>query len=69
MEVRIDFAHLIAKEFNYSKNLIMPTKSNQINFYAERPKNTRLIAEKLSDCIDVNLYSIPYILKLINKSL
>jgi len=64
---RFDFASLIASEFNYPSALILPVESKEINFYAERPKNTSLVSEKISTYIDTDIYELKYILKLINK--
>ncbi len=45
---RYDFACLIAETFELDKNLIKPAKSEEMNWNAERPKNTSLNVEKAS---------------------
>lgn len=45
---RYDFACLIAETFDLNKNLIKPAKSKEMNWNAERPKNTSLNVEKAS---------------------
>ena len=46
---RYDFAILLAKEFELSRELIQPTTSDKINWIAKRPKNTSLNVTKASD--------------------
>jgi dTDP-4-dehydrorhamnose reductase len=45
---RYDFARLIAETFELDKNLITSAKSEEMNWNAERPKNTSLNVEKAS---------------------
>jgi len=45
---RYDFACLIAETFDLNKNLIKPAKSEEMNWNAQRPKNTSLNIEKAS---------------------
>ena len=66
---RFDFAGLIAEKFNYSKDLIVPTTLNDINFTAKRPRNTGLISDKISQHIDVKIDNINYIFKILSKDL
>jgi dTDP-4-dehydrorhamnose reductase len=45
---RYDFARLIAETFNMNKNLIKPAKAEEMDWKAQRPKNTSLNVEKAS---------------------
>lgn len=45
---RYDFAQLIAKTFGLNKNLIKPTRSEEMRWKAKRPKNTSLNVDKAS---------------------
>lgn len=45
---RYDFACILAETFELDKNLIQPAKSEEMNWNAERPKNTSLNVEKAS---------------------
>ena len=40
-------------KFNLDEKLITQIKLNEIDFIAERPKNSTLISDKLSDSIDI----------------
>ena len=63
---RFDFAMLIARRYNYNADLIDPVHSDKIGFKAQRPKNTNLISNKLSNSIGVNSDSIDYIMKIMS---
>ncbi|MCW4015238.1 MAG: dTDP-4-dehydrorhamnose reductase [Candidatus Bathyarchaeota archaeon] len=45
---RYDFACLLAKIFDLDAGLIKPTKSEDMNWTAKRPKNTSLVVDKAS---------------------
>ena len=63
---RFEFAILIAEKFNYNRDLIVPVKSEDIGFEAQRPKKTNLVSNKLSNLIGVNLESIEYVMKVVS---
>jgi dTDP-4-dehydrorhamnose reductase len=63
---RFEFAMLIAKRFNYNTDLIIPADSSDIDFKAQRPKNTSLVSSKLSDLIGVDIDNIDYVMKVLN---
>ena len=64
---RFEFAKCIANKYRYPEELIIPVKSEDLDFVAKRPCNTSLDSRKISDYIDSELHSMDYILKLINK--
>ena len=66
---RLAFSRLIAEKFNLNNDLIIPTKTDDINFIAKRPKNTSLLSDKISELVDVEVDNIDYILKILSENL
>ena len=58
---------MIAKQFDFKEDLIVPVNSDEINFEAKRPKNTSLISDKISSLIEVNMHSIEYVMKVVDQ--
>lgn len=48
---RYEFASLIAEKFQYDKTLIIPVKSDKMNWLAKRPRNTSLNVEKATETL------------------
>jgi len=69
---RFEFAKKLATTFNLDKNLIIPTKSSEINQIAPRPKIGCLDSSKFEDKIDMKFNEIDsgisHIFSLSNKS-
>ena len=66
---RYDFACLIAETFDLDKNLIKPAKSEEMNWKAERPKNTSLIVKKASKILSKKPLKIEDALNQLKKEL
>ena len=66
---RYDFACLLAETFNLDKNLIKPATSEEMNWKAQRPKNTSLNVEKASRVLNKKPQKIEDALNQLKKEL
>ena len=60
-----DFSLLVAKTFNFDKNLIEPVLMKDLPFKAKRPKNTSLNTDFINSLLDCNIYETEYSLNII----
>ena len=66
---RYDFACLLAETFNLDKKLVKPAKSEEMNWNAERPKNTSLNVDKASRTLNKKPLKIEAALNQLKKEL
>ena len=60
-----DFSLLVAKTFNFNKNLIEPILMKDLAFKAKRPKDTSLNTDFINNLLDCNIYETEYSLNII----
>ena len=60
-----DFSLLVAKTFNFNKNLIEPILTKDLAFKAKRPKDTSLNTDFINNLLDCNIYETEYSLNII----
>ena len=64
---RYEFALKICNQFGFDKTLIHKIQTESLEQIADRPKSTYLDVNKISDELDIDIYSIDYYLKNIKE--